>query len=394
MNRQTWQRLLEVFAVFAKLGLISFGGPAAHIALMERELVQKRKWLDRQTFLDLNSVSQFIPGPNSTELAIHIGYKRAGWLGLVAAGVAFIMPAMIVVAVIAAFYVQYAALPQVEQMFYGIKPVIAAIIVHAVWLLAKSAVKNTALAVIGQLSLAAIWFGVYELVVLAAAGIGYWLWQTRQTRKTTTLGLHPASFLLPITAISGTLLAKAGTPLAATGNISPETVFWTFVKIGAVLYGSGYVLYAYLQTDFVTRLGAITEQQLIDAVTIGQFTPGPLFTTATFIGYLLHGYGGAVLATIAIFLPAFLFVALIAPWTEQIRRRPALAVILDGVNVGSLAFIAFIAGSLLQTVATDGLQLTIAVISFVCLLRFPWNSAWYVLAGAAFGLLLSVPGII
>jgi chromate transporter len=381
MKPSLTQRLLEVFAVFFKLGAISFGGPAAHIALMERELVQKKQWLDRQTFLDLVSLSQLIPGPNSTELAIHIGYKRAGWLGLIVAGIAFIVPAMLIVLALAILYVKYATLPQMENIFYGIQPVIVAIIAQAVWLLAKMAIKDRALALLACLSFILIWLGLQELIVLVGAGIVYLLWK-KYDDQSHRLSAHPSFFLF----FSVNMLNST----AHDGGTGIQQMFWTFLKIGAVLYGSGYVLVAYLQSDFVERTAALEPQQLLDAITVGQFTPGPLFTTATFIGYILHGLNGAWLATLAIFLPAFLFVALIAPWSAKLRQHRALSFLLDGINVASLAFLAWVACSFAVQITSDVWQIVLALISLFLLIKYNWNSVWFVLVGGIFGLIFGV----
>ncbi len=380
MNRTIWQRLLEVFAVFAKLGTISFGGPAAHIALMERELVQQRQWLDRQTFLDLLAVSQLIPGPNSTELAIHIGYRRAGWLGLLAAGVSFILPAMVIVALLAYVYQAYAMLPIMQQVMYGIKPVIVAIVLHAIWLMAKTAVKNRVLAGLALASFVALWLGVHELLVLPAVALLYWL---QQSAGQAAARLRSSVWaLLPLTAWAAT---AGGTPSKLADPFSMSQMFWVFLKIGAVLYGSGYVLLAYLQADFVERYGALSAQQLLDAVTIGQFTPGPLFTTATFVGYLLHGFPGAWLATVAIFLPAFVFVALISPWTANMRANRHVSLALDGINVASLAFMAVVTVILGRDALVDPISVGLGCAALFVLLRYQWNSAWLVLIGAVCG---------
>ncbi len=394
-NSSFRQRLLEVFAVFAKLGTISFGGPAAHIALMQRELVEKRGWLDRQTFLDLNSISQLIPGPNSTELAIHIGYRRAGWAGLVVAGVSFILPAMLIVSVLALVYQKYAMLPFMQYLMSGIKPVVVAIIAHAVWLLAKSAVKNRTLLIVTISSFALMWLGVNELLMIAAAGALYLLWEQRQAMRNRFFA-SPGALALLLLASTQTI-TKAdkgdGTVLHSADGLTLSQMFITFLKIGTVLYGSGYVLIAYLQTDFVERFGALTQQQLLDAVTIGQFTPGPLFTTATFIGYVLHGFQGAWLATLAIFLPAFLFVALVAPWVARLRSNRLIATALDAINCASLAFIALVALALCADLTGTFWQPTLAVLTLFLLLRYTWNSAWFVLGGAvvgAFGYWLNV----
>jgi chromate transporter len=379
MNRLYWQRLLEVIAVFAKMGTISFGGPAAHIALMERELVQQKKWLDRQTFLDLLAVSQLIPGPNSTELAIHIGYRRAGWFGLLAAGVSFILPAMLLVAALAFVYEKYALLPMMQHVMYGIKPVIVAVILHALWLLAKTAVKNRSLAILALAAFAALWFGVHELLVLPAVALLYWL---QQTVGDASARLRSSGWaLLPLTVWASSTVA----PAKIQDPFSMSQMFWVFLKIGAVLYGSGYVLLAYLQADFVERYGALSAQQLLDAVTIGQFTPGPLFTTATFVGYLLHGFPGAWLATVAIFLPAFIFVALLSPWTANMRANRHVSLALDGINVASLAFMGVVTVVLGRDVLLDPLSVGLTCAALFVLLRYQWNSAWLVLAGAVCG---------
>ena len=289
----------ELAWLFLKLGTIAFGGPAAHIAMMRDEVVTRRRWMTEREFLDLVAATNLIPGPNSTELAIHVGHRRAGWPGLFVAGACFILPATLIVFAIAWTYVKYGARPDVRGVFSGIAPVIIAIVLHALWGMAKTAVTSVWLAVLGLASLVAVALGVHELAVLAGAGV------------IAVIGSRTGS----ASQLAGFLAAGAGTTAAAAAvPLSLSSLFWIFVKIGAVLFGSGYVLLAFLRADLVERLGWLTESQLLDAIAVGQFTPGPVFTTATFIGYLLAGTSGAALATTGIFLPAFFFVAITAPF--------------------------------------------------------------------------------
>jgi chromate transporter len=360
----------ELARLFLKLGTIGFGGPAAHIALMEDEVVRRRRWLTRARFLDYLSAANLIPGPNSTELAIHVGREAAGWPGLLVAGICFILPAAVIVTAIAWAYVRYGTLPAIEGALYGAKPVVIAVVLQALVGLGRSALKSRALAVLAAVAVVAAAAGVHELLVLLLAGASMSL-----ARRST--GTTPA-------------LLALGAPAALGGAAAPfsvGTLFGVFVKIGAVLFGSGYVLLAFLRADLVERLGWLTEQQLLDAVAVGQITPGPLFTTATFVGYLLGGGIGAVVATVGIFLPAFVFVALSGPLIPRLRGSPAAGAALDGVNAASLALMALVTFQLARAALVDPLTVLLAAVSAVLLLRFRVGSAWLVAGGAAAGVL-------
>ncbi|MBC7969458.1 MAG: chromate transporter [Verrucomicrobia bacterium] len=375
---QQQQRLSELAVVFLKLGTIAFGGPAAHIAMMDDELVKQRQWMSRDRLLDLLGVTNLIPGPNSTELAIHIGYERAGWKGLVIAGTCFILPAMLIVWALAAVYVRFQTIPEVGWLLYGVKPVIIAIVLQALWKLGKAAIKDVPTAIAGAVVIAAFFFNVNELVLLLLAGLGVTL--HRHLRRGGTTGV---TALLPIPG----LLAQANVATAAVGNATWLQVFLVFLKIGSVLYGGGYVLLAFLQRDLVERTHWLTSQQLLDAVAIGQLTPGPLFTTATFIGYLLAGNAGAIAGTVGIFLPAFVLVALVNPWVPKLRSSPWASGFLDGVNAASLGLMAVVTYTLARETLVDWLTVVVALVSAMIVFRFKVNSVWLVLAGAIVGFL-------
>ncbi len=370
--------LREVIVLFTKLGVIGFGGPAAHIALMREEVVRRRRWVGDERFLDLLGMTNLIPGPNSTEMAIHLGYLRAGWPGLVAGGVCFIVPAMVSVLAFAWAYVRYGSRPEVAWLLYGIKPVIIAVVLQAVWSLARAAVKGPLAAVVGIGVVALYVLGVNEIALLFGGGIVYML--LREGRRRWVAAAGPIALALGAPA-PGLAQAAVG---AATANLA--TLFLTFLKIGSVLYGSGYVLLAFLRNDFVVRLGWLTEAQLIDAVAVGQFTPGPVFTTATFIGYVLAGWPGAVLATVGIFLPSFAFVALSHPLIPKIRGRAVTAALLDGVNVAALGLMLAVAWELGRAAIVDALTAGLGVAAAVLLVRYRVNSAWLVLGGGAVGI--------
>ncbi|MHC0064120.1 chromate transporter [Nostoc sp. UIC 10890] len=375
--KQQKQRLTELAAVFLRLGAIAFGGPAAHIAMMDNEVVNRRQWMSREKLLDLLGITNLIPGPNSTELAIHIGYERAGWRGLIVAGSCFILPAMLIVWALAAIYARYQTVPQVEWLLYGIKPVIIAIVIQAVWNLGKKAAKDVPTIIAGVAAIAAYLAGLNEILVLILLGIAVMLLKNWQARGHTS-----GAFLLPISGI----LAQVGTTTAAVTSVSWINVFVFFLKIGCVLYGSGYVLLAFLQRDLVERNQWLTSQQLLDAVAIGQFTPGPVFTTATFIGYLLAGNAGAIAGTIGIFLPAFVLVLVVNPWVPKLRQSPWASGFLDGVNAASLGLMAGVTYTLGQAALVDWLTIIMAILSAIGVFRFKINSAWLVLAGGAIGL--------
>jgi chromate transporter len=367
--------VLEVAVLFLRLGIVAFGGPAAHIAMFREEFIIRRKWLSDEEFLDMLGATNMIPGPNSTEMAIHIGYKRAGYLGLIVAGVSFILPAMLIVLVLAMLYVQYGSLPAAAWLLYGIKPVIIAVVVQAIWGLVEKAVKNYVLAIIGLAVFVLYLLGGNEILLLFAGGIVYMLSRRIQenlkSKNSFGFWFFPLAQLLPQTLIP----------------VSLDGLFWTFLKIGSVLYGSGYVLLAFLRNDFVERLGWLTNQQLLDAVAIGQFTPGPVFTTATFIGYLIGGFSGAILATIGIFLPSFAFVALSQPLIPRLRQSRLFSALLDGVNIAALGLMAAVLISLTQDALVDWMTLALALIAGILLLRYKINSTWLILGGGVIGIL-------
>jgi chromate transporter len=369
------QKLTEIAKLFLKLGTIAFGGPAAHIAMMHDETVKKRKWLNDQQFLDLVGATNLIPGPNSTEMAIHIGFLRAGWPGLIVGGLCFIVPAMIIVLLLAWGYVRFGAMPQARWLLYGIKPVVISIIIQALWNLGRKAVKGPLTAATGFFVLLLYFIGANEIALLFAGGLAVMLAMNFQRLRKRILGI----FLLP--------LGGVGVLSQASAAFSLPMMFLTFLKIGAVLYGSGYVLLAFLRADFVVRLGWLTDRQLLDAIAVGQVTPGPLFTTATFVGYILGGVKGAILATLGIFLPSFIFVAISNPLIPRMRSSPWFGSLLDGVNVASLSLMAAVTWQLGIACLTDLVSILIALISFVLLVRFKVNSTWLILSGALVGLL-------
>jgi chromate transporter len=371
--------LPELALLFLRLGLIGFGGPAAHISMMEDEFVRRRQWLTREAFLDLLAATHLIPGPNSTEMAIHIGYLRRGWAGLIVAGTCFILPAMFLVWVIAWAYRELGNLPQVmpylTALLYGVKPVVIAVVIQALIGLGKTALKSPLLIVLGIVALAWNVAGGHELLVLFGIGLAAALAQWARQRPAESLPL----FLMACP-------VAAGTP-PAVSSLGLGTLFLTFLKIGSILFGSGYVLLAFLRADFV-ETGWLTEGELLDAVAVGQVTPGPVFTTATFIGYLLGGHAGAVVATIGIFLPAFVFVALSGPLVPRLRQSALAAAFLDGVIVASLALMAVVTWQLGRAALVDGITIVLGLVSLAALNRWRVNSAWLVLMGAGVGLVL------
>ncbi len=382
---QKRQRLQELATVFLKLGAIAFGGPAAHIAMMDNEVVNQRRWMSREKLLDLLGVTALIPGPNSTELAIHIGYERAGWRGLFVAGTCFILPAMTIVWLLAVLYAQYQTLPQMAWLLYGIKPVIIAVVLQALWLLGKKAAKDTPTIIAGLVAIAAYFPGFSEILALLLLGIAVMLVKNWPRRAISGLWLLPFSGTVS-SQLPRSLLAQTLAPTTPP-SVGWFNVFLFFLKIGSVLYGSGYVLLAFLQRDLVERNQWLTSQQLLDAVAIGQLTPGPVFTTATFIGYLLAGNAGAIAATIGIFLPAFVLVWIVNPWVPRLRQSPWVSGFLDGVNAASLGLMAAVTFTLARTALVDWLTIVLAVLGAIALFRFRVNSAWLVLGGGAIGLL-------
>ena len=377
-------RLLAVAGLFLKLGATSFGGPAAHTAIMELEVVRRRQWLTHAEFLDLIGATNLIPGPNSTEMAIHIGHRRAGFPGLIVAGVCFILPATLIVTVLAWAYVRFGSLPRVAGLLYGVKPVIIAVVTQALWKLGKTAVKTRLLATAGLAGLALSLFGVNELAILFLTGFAIAL--SKLPARPGKISVSSASPSLGGLAGSP-MLAAAASGLASATACGLGALFLFFLKVGSVLFGSGYVLLAFLRADLVERWHWLTEGQLLDAIAVGQITPGPLFTTATFIGYLLCGPAGAVVATVGIFLPAFFFVAISGPLLPRLRASPFAGGFLDGVNVASLALMAVVTWQLGGSALVDGFTVMLAVGAAFVLLRYRVNSIWLVLGGVAIGLI-------
>lgn len=385
----------ELALLFLRLGFTAFGGPAAHIAMMRQEVVERRKWMSNERFVDLIGVANMIPGPSSTELAIYLGYLRASWLGLLTAGVCFIGPAMLIVLALAWAYVTYGSLPQVAWLFYGIQPVVVAIIAQAIWNLGRTIFKSIGAGVLAVLLFALYLWGMNILLLLFGGAIlfallrlSYRRWQpTRQKPgsglKSLFLAGMPALLRMKYAALTSPFVGLA----PAIVPFSLLLLFLIFLKMGAIVYGSGYTLLAFLRADLVQGLHWLTDKQLLDAVSIGQFTPGPVFTTATFIGYVLGGWPGALLATLGIFLPSFLFIVLIHPVAARLRQKVWTAALLDGANIAALALMAGVLFQIGQHALIDLFTWLFALISLALLLRFKFNSAWLILAGAAIGLL-------
>ena len=366
-------RIKEVAKLFFKLGCIAFGGPASHIAMMEDEVVTKRKWMTRQHFLDLIGATNLIPGPNSTEMTMHCGYERAGWKGLITAGGLFILPAVAITLVFAWLYTEYGQLPNVQPIIYGIKPAVIAIILSASYKLGKKALKTTELGILGILTIAACVYGFNEIAVLFGCGLlGLILYYAKKATG------NPKS-IIPVF-----MLQVAPTVMSA----STLKIFFTFLKVGAILYGSGYVLFAFLDAELVST-GLMTRLELLDAVAVGQITPGPVLSTATFIGYQLGGFPGAIAATIGIFLPSFIFVTLLNPLVHKIRKYPALSAFLDAVNIAAVGVIVAVCYEMAKDSLTDWRTVTIAILSLITVFGFKkLNSAFIVLGGAILGYIL------
>jgi chromate transporter len=369
----------EILALFLRLGLIGFGGPAAHIALMEREAVERRRWLTREQFLDLVGGCNLLPGPSSTQVALALGYTRGGVVGLLIAGVCFIVPASLATLALAWAYVRYGHFPQAQGLLYGAKPVMVAIIAQAIWRLGRMALRGWMLGLIGVACLAAAFAGLPPVAILLVAGAiplaAVWV-------RSRGRSLHGFAWV-------GTGFGvNTGIGSAAGSAIGLGTIALTFLKLGVVVFGSGYVLLAFLRTDLVDRLHWITEQQLLDAVTAGQITPGPVFATATFLGYLLHGWSGAMVATVAIFVPSFFLAGLVGALAGRIRRSQFAAAFIDGVNVAAVALMAEVAILLSKGTLIDGWTWAIGLASAVLLLWFEVNATWLIVGGAALGILL------
>lgn len=367
--------LKELALLFLKLGLTSFGGPVAHIAIMENEVVKKRNWLSEQHFLDLIGATNLIPGPNSTEMAIHIGQERDGWKGLIVTGMCFILPAVLITGIFAVLYKEYGRLPQLQPFLYGISPAIISIILGAIYPLARKSLKTIELGIIGVIALILSLIGYNEIYVMFGAGFFMLvLTAIRNKMMNTAKGVFPFLFI-----------HLSGSGLLSATNLN---IFLTFLKIGSILYGSGYVLFAFLDSELVTK-GIISRQQLIDAIAVGQFTPGPVFSSVTFIGYQINYITGAIVATIGIFLPSFVFVALLNPFVRIMRNSKLFSAFLDAVNVASIAIIIAICYQLGKETVSSWRTVVIAVASVIVVFRYKKiNSALVVLGGALLGYLL------
>jgi len=387
--------------LFLKLGTISFGGPAAHIALMEDEVVRKRQWLTRQQFLDMLGLTNLIPGPNSTEMAINVGFARAGWAGLAVAGTCFIVPAALISAAVAWAYVRFGTLPLAASLLAGVKPAVIAVIAVAVWRLGKIAVRDAWLGVLGALALAAFLVKLNPLLILAGGGlIGMAVQRLRKLNRGTSSGaaklsagilLLKKSLLQPVLLTSllpAAIAVSLGVPVSK--RVPLARLGWFFLKVGAVLYGGGYVLFAFIEQGLVRDHHWLTQQQVLDAIAIGQFTPGPVLSTATFIGYLLGGVPGAVVATVAIFLPSFFYVAALGPILPRLRRSPWMAAFLDSVNVCAVALMAGVTIALARDALRGWPMWAIAVTALAVLWKWKINPAWVVLGGGLAGILLAM----
>jgi chromate transporter len=392
------ERLRGLAAVFLKLGAISFGGPPAAIALMEDEVVRKRQWLTRQHFLDLLGLTNLIPGPNSTEMAIYVGFKRAGWAGLALAGACFILPAALITGVLAWAYVRFGTLPITASLLAGVKPAVIAVIVISVWRLGKMSVRDAWLGVLGALALAAFLLKLSPLLILAAGGlIGGLVQQARKQGSTSGAAILFAGvtvlrfFSLPRALWNGMLAGSwiVGTAEPTTQRVPLARLGWFFLKVGAVLYGGGYVLFAFVEQGLARDHHWLTQQQVLDAIAIGQFTPGPLLSTATFIGFLIGGVWGAVVATIAIFLPSFLYVAALGPILPKLRRSAWVAAFLDAVNVCAVALMAGVTVRLAGDALRGWPMWAIALASLALLWKWKINPAWVVLGGGLAGIVVS-----
>jgi chromate transporter len=394
--------LRTLAGLFLRLGTTAFGGPAAHIAMMRREVVDERRWLTDQQFLDLVAAVNLVPGPNSTELAIHVGWHQRRFTGLVVAGLSFIIPAAVLSGLLGWVYVRWGTVPEATWLLYGVKPVIFAVVIQAIWSLLPRAVASARLGVIAIGATVAVVLGVHELIVLVAAGLGAAVFR-RGFRPST----GPGAALVAMTGGGGELSSSstiAGAPgatavagaagvAAAAAAVTLPGLFWVFLKIGSVLFGSGYVLLAFLRADLIERLGWLSEAQLVDAVAVGQVTPGPVFSTATFIGMVLAGPAGAVVATVGIFLPAFVFVALSGPLVPRLRTSPTASAFLDGVSGASLSLMAVVTVALGRAAVTDPVTAVLLVGAALLIVRYRVGSTKLVVAGAALGFIAHISGV-
>jgi chromate transporter len=367
-------RILEVAGLFLKLGLTAFGGPAAHQAMMHDEVVTRRKWISEERFLELFGAASLIPGPTSTEMAIYLGIQRVGWIGFVLGGVCFILPAMLLVLGLSWAYVRYGAAPAAAGLLYGLKPVVIAIIFQAVWNMGRKAVKGWVSGAVGLAAAILYLLGVNVLAILLGGGLLIMVVKNIQRLRK----VNVAALLLSFG--PGLALSSAAAPF------SLGLLFLTFLKIGAVLYGSGYVLAAFLRADLVNNLGWLTDRQLLDAIAIGQITPGPLFTSATFIGYLVGGVPGALLATLAIFLPSFAYVAISAPLLPRLRKSPWASAFLEGATLASLGLMAGVMLQLGAAAFVDPLTVLAGALALLLLFRFRLNTTWLIAGGMIVGL--------
>lgn len=379
------QRLKDITQVFLKLGVIGFGGPAAHIAMLEEEVVTRRQWLDRSRFLDLMGATNLVPGPNSTQMVIHVGYIHGGVLGLIVSGVAFLMPAALITGILAWVYVSFGDLPQIESLFYGIKPTVLAVILGALWKLGKKAVKSYQIFLIGVAVAILLLLGIDEIVALLMGGIVGMLLLRLQDylSKNRIEGL-----------IAGMTLASLLPTSAATETTTPPTLWnlgFFFFKVSCIWFGSGYVLIAFIERELVNQYGWLTQNELLDAIAIGQLTPGPMFTTATFIGYLVAGISGAIVATISIVFLSFVLVAILSPIIPKLRNSKWTSSFLDAINVSAVALMTMVTLQLAQTLflnPLDYIGIFIFAVGAIALFRFQIGALWLVLGGAILGLIL------
>jgi chromate transporter len=375
-------RLKEVALLFLRLGATSFGGPAAYIGLMHHEIVVRHKWVDDQRFLDLVGATNLIPGPNATEMAIHLGLIRAGWRGLIAGGALFILPGMAATLLVAWAYVTYGSIPEVGWVLYGVKLVVIGIVIEALWSLSRKAIKGPTTAAVGIGIVVLYLLGFNEIALLfGGAAVVLLVYGGRRFLKRSLAAVAPIPLLFQI-------------PLTTfyTGVVpfSQTTLFLSFLKIGSVLFGSGYVLLAFLRSEFVGRLGWLTNQQVLDAVVAGQITPGPVFSSATFVGYLVGGWPSALLATLGIFLPSFLLVGMLSRILPFVRRSPWAATFLDGVNAASLGLMAGVTVQLGQTAIIDVFTIVLLLITLLVIFRFKVNSVWLILGSGLLGVVFKL----
>jgi chromate transporter len=370
--------LKEVALLFFRIGATAFGGPAAYTAIMQQETVRKRGWIDNQEFLDLVGVTNLIPGPNAAEIALFLGLKRSGWLGYLASGILFIIPGVIATLVIAWAYVTYGSLLQVSWILYGIKPVVIAIIIGALWDLGRKGVKGVLTAIVGIGAIALYFLGFNEIAILFGGAatvllIRFIIISVKDSKQ--RLYAIP---LLPL-GFSALVVGSSAIPFSQTA------LFLSMLKIGAVIYGSGYVLYAFFNSEFVLRLGWLTHQQLLDAIAVGQITPGPVASSATFVGYLMGGWQSGLLATLAFFIPSFVLVAVVSHYVPLLRKKWWLSAFLDGVNVSALALMIGVSWTLGRSAITDWFTIVLAIVALIAVFRLKTNSALLIIGGAALG---------